>query len=644
MNNVDFGNKINRQNEIYQKTLQESRRDHNTEVENLKNTHEYRETKQKDVHSKQLGKVEKGYIKSLDRVKNDQKQELIVKNKQYEKALNKNTDEFHEIKKGNLKNWDKKFKDLKGEFDDNLTQNKSENKLAQDQSKKTYSENLASSKASSEKEIGAFIETTDKSVKDANSQTRTEKLSLLKKHEMVKAEQAKRNFLKNNAIKDSHDDRALQTRRYLTTKDNAERNFKDLTTKTDKRIDTEIIQREAKSNEANVAENRRSNIAFSERYDDLSRKFEKDVRNLDYKKRAEDVSRGETSKEIQDKYKENLRTQIDLQRETQMKERFDVEDAYSKRLRNTVSSYQDTLRERRIDSGARISKVEATLTDINRSDKFKDRQARERTAHDHQVGMKFLNEQNSLKESSARTLTNQKVQSLKENFNKGLKRAQEQSDKSLALTRDAMLADKRILANRLHEQNSEVNANLKNGFQEKIAKISDGYEKRIQGLELQNKLIQTSAHDNVRDMVRKTNVEIARQQKEAQSSARTQVKNEKDTSRQKEMELNRKIQDLQKNFAQKMNDQSLANRKKLKDNQFKADQKRHSEANRYEGIIDQNNKFTAREFQRLKLASETERQRLVIQYEDKIQQLERVYKNRADELEQYNKMTDTEQS
>ena len=145
-------------------------------------------------------------------------------------------------------------------------------------------------------------------------------------------------------------------------------------------------------------------------------------------------------------------------------------------------------------------------------------------------------------------------------------------------------------------------------------------------------------------MVRKTNVEIARQQKEAQSSARTQVKNEKDTSRQKEMELNRKIQDLQKNFAQKMNDQSLANRKKLKDNQFKADQKRHSEANRYEGIIDQNNKFTAREFQRLKLASETERQRLVIQYEDKIQQLERVYKNRADELEQYNKMTDTEQS
>jgi phage host-nuclease inhibitor protein Gam len=68
------------------------------------------------------------------------------------------------------------------------------------------------------------------------------------------------------------------------------------------------------------------------------------------------------------------------------------------------------------------------------------------------------------------------------------------------------------------------------------------------------------------------------------------------------------------------------------------EQKLKSEADRYQDIIDQNNKFMAREFQRLKMASELEKQRLVTQYEEQIKQLKDVYKERTNEIKQYNEL------
>jgi len=79
-------------------------------------------------------------------------------------------------------------------------------------------------------------------------------------------------------------------------------------------------------------------------------------------------------------------------------------------------------------------------------------------------------------------------------------------------------------------------------------------------------------------------------------------------------------------------------RKKNKDIQFELNQKLNSEVKRYQEIVDQNNKFFARELQRLQLASSTERQRLVSQYEERIQQLQNVYRDQMNEREQYNKL------
>lgn len=644
MNGVDFANKINRQNELYRRDLSDANKAHEAEVKNLKKTHEYRENKQKDVHGKSLAKLEESHKNTTTRINEDQKKALNEKGQRYDEEIYKQKKEFHDQKSDNIRVWNKKFSELKDSFAKNLKDTKENDFKVRSELDKNYRGNIENIRKQAGKDLDAYVETTKKGKKESDIQFRIEKNAIInenrkEKSALIQQEMDKRAFLEKNAVKDVADQREIAAKRFIAGKNLQEENFNKMNVDLNDKIQNQIIEREDKLISAQTDENRKSNIAFTDRFDELSRKYNKDIRNLEYQKRAEDISKGEVSKEIQDRYKENMREQVDLQKQTQMKERFEVEDKYSKRLRDTVDSYQGTLRSSNIDAGEKISKVKAELSEVNRRDKFEDRIAREKLSHDHQVALKFVDEQNALKKADQDKNANRQVRTLKENFNKSMEDAQIQSKRTFELTKNEMREDKRILEERLHEQNSKQNAFIKEVYNEKISKQSEGYEKRIQELELQNEMLHANSNDSIRDIIRKTNFEIERQRKAAQESATTRVKAERAMSEEKQAALRDKIKNLETNFTQKMNDQTLSNRKKIKDVQFQLTQKLNSEANRYQDIIDQNNKFMAREFQRLQLASDTERQRLITQYEDKIQQLQRVYREKTTEIEQFNQLS-----
>lgn len=643
MSNVDFASKISRQNEIYQKSLEDNRRNHKEEVEDLKKTHEYRETKQTGNHARQISKMEDSHKETSQRISADQKKSLKSKNEQYEKSINKNKSEFHDETRGNIKNWTKKFSELKDSFAKNLSDTQDSDQKVRRQLDRNYKDNIANIRKEASKDLDAYKSTTGRQKKESDVQFRTEKNEIITKgqneiKDLRQEEIHKRNFLVTNGIRDGKEDRELQTKRFIDGKIEAENKFKTMNQDLNNRIDGEITTREEKVIKQQTADNRLQNITFQKQYDKVKKEYNKDVRNLEYQKRAEDISQGEVNKKIQAKYKDNMQTQVDLQRETQMRERFDVENAYGKRLEDTVESYQNTIRESNLATGEKVTKIESNSAEVNRSDRYEDKKVRDRTSHDHQVSLKYLEDKNASKEADEKKNTNKKVRSLKENFNRSMASAREKSKQNFDITKEAMLEDKRILEQRLHEQNSKENTFIKQVYGEKMEKMAAGYEQRIQSLELQNQSIQESSNETVKDILRKTNFEVDRQRKAAQSSAKNQVQTERALSIERQNSLKDRIKDLQANFTKKMNNQTISGRKKVKDTQFEGEQRLNSEVNRYQGIIDQNNKFMAREVQRLTLASDSEKQRLVTQYEDRITQMQKVYKDRNSEIEQYNEL------
>lgn len=643
MNGVDFSNKLNRQNDIYRKNIADQNKAHKSEVESLKKNHEYLQKNQATSHKKQVSELENSHKKSLDRVSASQKNSLREKNQQYEKALNEFKADHQQRTDDNLREWNKKMTEVRSSFDNNLEDTKKFDERSRAQMKRNYDGSVEDIRKSSRQDLDRYISTRNQEKRESDIQFRKEKSDIIRqsdieKNDILASELDKRNLLSKNIQDEINQNRGVATERYLKSKNSQEAKFKNMVQDVNNRVDEEITAREDKFIEKQTEDTKKKNVKFAERFADQSKKYERDLRDNEFKQRAKALSEGETAKRIQEKYKENLEDQVENQRQTQMRELFNVEKAYSKRLEDTVTNYQDEIRGMNIDHAEKTIKNENKLLEVNRKDRYAERVQREKDHHDHQVTLTHLEKQNSASASSARKQANQTINKLKENFNNSMEIAQKQSKENFELTREAMLDDKRTLEKRLHEQNSQQNAQIKSMYNEKMNKQSTGYEKRIQELELQNKMIQQNAHDTIRDIMRKTTSEIERQRKAAQESAKTQVATERAISQEKENQLNDKIKNLEANFAEKMNEQTLANRKKVKDIQFQSNERLQSEANRYKDIIDQNNKFMAREIQRLKLASDTERQRLITQYEDKIQQLQRVYSEKTNELEQFNKL------
>jgi len=224
---------------------------------------------------------------------------------------------------------------------------------------------------------------------------------------------------------------------------------------------------------------------------------------------------------------------------------------------------------------------------------------------------------------------------LKSNFNESISKAQANSKKSLIITRDENMRDKKTLERRLHEQNSEQNAFIKESSNEKIDSLSAGYESKIKALDLKNKLSAQNANIKVRDVRRQATAEIDRQRKESISSAKSQIATERKMAGEREKVLNDRIVDITNNFAVKTNAASVRSRKKVSDVKHNAEQSKIVEANRYQDIIDQNTKFSAREIDRLKVANDSEKKRIIGQYDDRIRQMEKALRSKTEEFQNF---------
>lgn len=643
MSGVGVDNNLNRQKELYQRSIEDNRRNHKEELENLKNSHVTRTKKQSENHVKQIGKIEEDFSKTTDRIKNDQKRALVEKNDLYDRELAKNKNQFHEQKKENIRNWDKKFSELKTNFDSNMETVKKVDQDVRDSLSENYKSNVKEIRQTANKDLDLYLDSTKQAQKELNLKIQAEKNDLIKQNEKTKnallqTEKKKRDFIERNAVKDSQDARELQTKRYIDGKNLAELKFEKMNNDVNGRISDEIITREDATRAKQVLENRQNNVKFSERYDDLSNQYNADVRKLAHKQRVEALADNEIKQQLDDNFKENMKNQVDLQKETLINERNNLDKKYAKILDRTVDSFQESIRNQNLVNSEKIIEMEGRLGHENRQNQFQNKLDQERFAHDHSVAMNFSEQRNSLTQSDMRKSSDLKVKSMKESFNKSLEKAQNQARKNFEVTRDSMLEDKKVLERRLHEQNSNQNAFIKGLYADKIEKLSQGYEKKIQALELQNKMLVQNSHDSLRDVIRGSNNEIERQRKGFEKAAQTRIESERALSKEREDALNDKIQHLEKNFTAKMNEQTLLGRQRLKDATFALEQKANQESSRYQDIISQNQKFMAREIQRLKIASDTDRQRLVTQYEDRIQQLQRVYNQKNEELKNYNEL------
>ena len=643
MNGIEFQQKLNRKNEMYQKNIQDNNRSNQSQLDNVRKTADLKIKSQSEAHKNQLNKVNKEFETNLDRISTDQKKSLAEKSRQFELAIDENQNEAAKIREENIGKWRTKISDIKSEFERNSAEKDISSQQGREALKRNFDENVENIRKTASKDLESYIESVNQKNSGDAGQFRKDRETLQRAHEAnkksyVQDQLRKKNFFQKTAAADIQDYREKQEKEFLKSRDLNKLRFEKIAQNSDKRIDEEITSRERGLDQKHTESIQKYNQAFTDRYRNLEEQYNKDVRNMSARHRAEMISNGTRSKSLLKKQRDLERESFEEKQTAVIKERNNLAKDFEKKLSQNTSSYQEKMQDMRIDFAGNLADTKTRFSETNARDKLLNRHAKEKLAYDHKIELAYQTDKAKSQSESQQQIAKQKINNLKQDYNRSMSMAVDKSQKDLESAREEMIFEKRILQKRLHEQNSKQNSYLKKVYANKIENLTSGYEKRIAELENKVEQVKDNASYWVKDVVTNMSAEMQREKAILQNELETEVNNSKRLIAEKESRHQKEKSQAEALYNKRMNEQSLSSHRKLKDVQRAADQKLKNESAKYQDIISQNTKYFNRELERLSLASKTERDRIISQYEEQIVQLKRAAKDREDGLKEFNKL------
>jgi hypothetical protein len=643
MNGIDYQQKLNRQNELYQKSIQDNNRSNKSNIDNVKETASHRLKEQSKAHRTQLDSVNKEFGKNVDRIDSEQKVAFADKSRMFELAVNKNKTEASTIQAKNLKEWRGKFQDIKSQFEDTTKQKDIATTAERESLKKNFEENVVTIRKTADKDLVNYVDSVNKKSTGSANETQKAFQELSAKHTedrhaLVKDRLTKRNFVQKTAAADIQEYREAQVKDFAEHREFTKNRSNELATKVNAKLENEITKKSEQLSKIHTESIHKQNDAFTDRYRNLDEAYNKDIRKMDNKHRAERISRGTHGKGLLEQQRSMERDSFLEKQQTVLNERNELSKHFEKNLSKNTSAYQDEMQDMRIDFSGKLTDTKVEFAQRNTKDKLVDRHRREKGAFDHKIQLSYERERGEIRNEAQRQIANQKINNLKKDYNKSMTMAVQKSHQDLEGAKEEMMFEKRILQKRLHEQNSHQNSFLKKVYTQKLDGVKAGYEKKVADLESKIEQVKDNANYRVRSSIDDMTNEMNREKAILKGGLADEISNVKRISAEREARSLKSKASTEALFNQKLNEQSISSHRKIKEITKESDRKIKSESVRYEDVIDQNNKYFNRELQRLSMASNSERDRIVTQYEEQIVQLKRANTEREDSLKEFNKI------
>lgn len=644
MNSVDYTQKLNRTNEIFQKKLRENRDSHEESLQSVKEAAAKRSQEQAEAYRKDKSQIEKNVKDTVSNLRATQENELQQKSKQYEQVVEKNKNEFHDLRQKQLKEWTNKFGDLQKSYTESLDRNEEANKLAKTELSKNYKENLTNIRNKSEEDIKKFIDNTNQKSGDSSAfyldqMREMQQKSIDEKSALVQANLRRENKLRKDVSNSISKMQKNQEEEFIKGRDFNKARFSKLNDDWNEKrakFESERIDTQAKRNEL---ENKRNNDMYQEKVSQLRKKYDRDLRRRDNAARAEKISRGEINKQIQAEMRANDKQILAQQKEAIVTDKNKTVKKYQQMLQDQESANQDNFKKTKLDFAEIIATNKLKITEEARQKELQNILNQATVANNHRIELEYSEDRAKDRLETQKRNEDVKIKNLKEEFNRGMELATFKARRDFEKNREETVKEKAELQKRLHEANSKSNTYLKKVYSEKLERMEMGYEKRIMELENQNKLILKDANEKVLDMSRQTQREIDRQRNIAQKSAKNEIQAERKMAAERDKQYRKNLNKLQANFSARINEQNATAAKRLKHTVNELENRRKEEGLKYQEIIDQNNKLFQREMARVVASSDAEREGLISQYEYRIKQLQKLHSDKIEEMKEFDRMS-----
>lgn len=646
MNGVDYTKSLNRQRELFQRDVEATQRASDQAVKDANNRAEIQVKENAKAYQKYKNNLEKNYQDRYDEIETSQKEALQRKSRDYEKALNQEKVATQKTRRDNVRDWNTKISELNDEYKRNVKEESERNQKNMAQLDKIGNERVETVRKDAEKSLADYQKNMLGSSQDIQVKINSEKRELIRQHEenlnqVVKEELNKRYEIKDRVTRDIakiREQKNLESERIREIKKD---HFKKINEDANKKI-LQIAEGNKNAlklvNESQQSEIKNQNAIFRDKFTKQEKDHYRDMRAAELKAMSQGIGEGSMHKRMIEKQRVEEKNSANQRVSEVLNERNKLTKAYEGKLNQAEEDFQDSYRKKAIQDAKILENTKRELTDISIDERLKDRRKFTKANKDYNNNLEYSRENASRQLNDSRKQSNNKINTLKKEFNASMNDALERSRKELDIVKTEMTKEKRVLSEELHKQNSYNGKFLKKQHAEKMEKTTAKYEEKLQALRDKNTELHQVMHNKIKDVMQQTQDEIARQKKELEKAATIEKNNIRLAAEQKENALRKRLDEVQNKLQRKLNEQRIDNQYKMQQQATRLNRQVKNERQKYQELIDHNNRFFEREFMRLKTASDSERERLITQYEDRIKKLQDANIKKFRELEQFSQV------
>ena len=646
MNGVDYTKSLNRQRELFQRDVEATQRASDQAVKDANNRAEIQVKENAKAYQKYKNNLEKNYQDRYDEIETSQKEALQRKSRDYEKALNQEKVATQKTRRDNVRDWNTKISELNDEYKRNVKEESERNQKNMAQLDKIANERVETVRKDAEKSVADYQKNMLGSSQDIQVKINSEKRELIRQHEenlnqVVKEELNKRYEIKDRVTRDIakiREQKNLEAERIREIKKD---HFKKINEDANKKI-LQIAEENKNAlklvNESQQSEIKNQNAIFRDKFTKQEKDHYRDMRAAELKAMSQGIGEGSMHKRMIEKQRVEEKNSANQRVSEVLNERNKLTKTYEGKLTQAEEDFQDSYRKKAIQDAKILENTKRELTEISIDERLKDRRKFTKANKDYNNNLEYSRENASRQLNDSRRQSNNKINTLKKEFNASMNDALQRSRKELDIVKTEMTKEKRVLSEELHKQNSYNGKFLKKQHAEKMEKTTAKYEEKLQALRDKNTELHQVMHNKIKDVMQQTQDEIARQKKELEKAATIEKNNIRLAAEQKENALRKRLDEVQNKLQRKLNEQRIDNQYKMQQQATRLNRQVKNERQKYQELIDHNNRFFEREFMRLKTASDSERERLITQYEDRIKKLQDANIKKFRELEQFSQV------
>lgn len=647
MNGVDYSKNLSKEREYVKDTVSKANKAADKRIADINERHENAEKKLRETHYKDRAELETNYQKNLDRIKEKSAAALEGSGNNHNEELEKTRAEFKAAKETQSKDFDQRLNDIKSSYKKSFDSERNTHRNAEEMDKSKYQRNIADLQEKHHSEINKYgdrMKEAGSGIKDQYNRERQQLVRAQEDHitDVYKSEREKQNDLSNRIRREIETTKQAQRADKEHAQDYMDQKLSKMEKMHQDRNQAMAHEYSQKNSELADSEKRNqldTNRQHQEKLAKVTNDFNKQMRTIENEKRRRAIG-GDSLKEVEEKQNGLSGQALQRTQIRKLNQQIGKERTLSSQKMNEMSEdFRQDMQARNADYAAGLQTKQNKATAEKLMEVTHEREKAQR--HTDSLQKQNLVEKEGFERSLnfERTASKDKVENLKNHFNKSISALESQVKVSSDELKKMNKEDKAAFVKQTNEKQIKELMDIKREVSRSMDKTIEGYEGRISAYQRENEKLRTTMDQKLSDLVDYADKKLEGQNRLHEERRLAELNDQKIAMDHRDHLRKIETNSIIVNFQKKIDKMQVANESKIKllTNDYE---------NKLKELVAKNLKEKAQdstahqlEVDSLKKSFETEKANLISAFRSQLESTKAGHEEQMSQMKNFNKLS-----